>query len=381
MLHFLVRVALLRVRLGDFLGKSVTFVGVKVYVFNPENDMALGCGRESYNAPGWARQLRRDLELVMCWLAEPGSMVLVNDATRSQAWIDAQELDVKAIEPRQLRMLSEAEVVPWGWSMPLCKELLLAGLSPSLLPTPDDMERVRQLAHRRTSIAIHQAIRELCGCEFSPIPIELSDCGEVVAWAKRHPGCYVKTPWSGSGRGVYRAVDAGTHEFERWVGGAIARQGSVLCEVGLDKVLDFALEFRCEAGASRLAGYSVFRSDSQNQYGHGMVAPSSELRCAIAGLYPEIDVMVEVMQRAVEQVVAPHYNGFLGVDMLLYREGDELKIDPCVEVNLRCTMGLVASVLGERHGMRGELVIASAQGSIDTLTPVYSGTRSTLILR
>lgn len=359
------------------------FAGVKrnLYIFNPENDMALGCGRDSYNAPAWTLQFRRDLELLPAYVAQPGSMLLVSDALLAQRWLDRQGLDIEAIERKHLRTLVDIAVTPWGWSMPLCKELLRDGLLPSLLPSRDSMTTVRDLSHRRTSIVIHEKIREMTGREFSPIPVELNSMDKVNAWTRKHPGCYIKSPWSGSGRGVYRAIDAGSVQFERWCRGAITKQGSVMCEVALDRVLDFALEFRCADGKCLFAGYSVFTSDGQNQYGTGIVDTITALHDTIAAQYPAIDELTQTMQQVVEQIIAPHYNGYLGVDMLLYREDNgEIDVDPCVEVNLRCTMGLVTSMLGEHHGMRGKFSIVPAHNAAHPLTPIYNDTRHTAVL-
>ncbi|MCQ2289359.1 MAG: hypothetical protein MJZ74_09715 [Muribaculaceae bacterium] len=347
-----------------------------LYIFNPENDMALGCGRNSYNAPAWTLQFRHDLELLPAHLATPGSLILVQDAVAAQQRLDSQGLEVEAIDTSVLRALDNVAVMPWGWSMPLCSELIRAGLRASLLPQVQAMETVRNLAHRRTSIAVHKAIANEMGREFSPIPVEIKSVDDVLAWTNQHPGSFIKTPWSGSGRGVYRAIDAGTMQFERWCRGAIGKQGSVLCEVALDKVLDFAMEFRCDAGKCRFVGYSVFNSDAQNQYGGGIVDSMQALHDIIAAQYTAIDEMTEAMTRVVEKIIAPHYDGYLGVDMLLYRnENAEIAVDPCVEVNLRCTMGLVTSILGERHGMRGTFSIVPAAQATHPLTPIYKGTR------
>lgn len=342
--------------------------------------MALGCGRDSYNAPAWTLQFRHDLELLPAYVAEPGSLILVQDATASQQWINEQGLDVEAIDAKHLRTLRDVAIKPWGWSMPLCKELAHAGVHESLLPTREQMVTARNLAHRRTSIAVHEAIRQECGREFSPIPVEIDNPGAVQEWSMQHPGCFIKTPWSGSGRGIYRAIDTGTQQFERWCHGAIARQGSVLCEVALDKVMDMALEFSCSEGACEFVGYSVFKSDGQNQYGGGIVASIEQLHDIIAHHYPAIDEMTEAMRRVVERLIAPHYSGYLGVDMLLYRDGDMVEIDPCIEVNLRCTMGLVTSVLGERHGKRGTFAIVPSTQATQPLTPVYKNTRHTAVI-
>ena len=352
----------------------------KLYIFNPENDMALGCGRDNYNPPAWTLQFRHDLELLPAHIAPAGSMILTVNAQLAQTWLDACNLYIEAVEAQQLRGMRDIEIVPWGWSMPLCKELSRAGVHASLLPSPEAMYKVRDLAHRRTSIAVHKAFAHTMGREYSPIPVELNDVNEVIRWAIEHPGGYIKTPWSGSGRGIYRALDAHATEFERWCHGAIARQGSVLCEHALDKVLDFALEFSCNNGKCEFVGYSVFKSDEQNQYGGGIVATVSELHDIIAKQYAGIDEATQAMQQVVEEVIAPHYDGYLGVDMQLYRDDDSIALDPCVEVNLRCTMGLVTSIMGERNGKRGTFAIVPTSNATHPLTPVYKNTRHTAVI-
>lgn len=352
----------------------------KLYIFNPENDMALGCGGNSYNAPAWTIQFKNDLELLPAYYAQPGSWLLVQDAQASQLWLSEHNLDIEAIEATQLRKISNVEVVPWGWSWHLCQQLVAAGLRSSELPIESEMQAVRALAHRRSSIAIHTAIAQEMGQVFSPTPVEIYNTAAVIEWAKTHPAAYIKTPWSGSGRGIYRATDVDTPQFARWCKGAIARQGSVLCEEALDRVLDFALEWKCEDGCN-LVGYSVFSSDGQNQYGGGIVESNQTLHNIIAQQYPAIDSIVQAMRNVLTRIIAPHYAGYVGVDMLLYRNcNGEIAIDPCVEVNLRCTMGLVTCALGETHGMRGRFSIVPSQQAHRPLTPIYHNTRHTATL-
>jgi hypothetical protein len=49
------------------------------------------------------------------------------------------------------------------------------------------------------------------------------------------------------------------------------------------------------------------------------------------------------------------YEGYLGVDMLLYKENDQLKLNPMVEINLRMTMGLVARKFFDRFVARSSI--------------------------
>ena len=49
------------------------------------------------------------------------------------------------------------------------------------------------------------------------------------------------------------------------------------------------------------------------------------------------------------QNIMGNYSGFLGIDMFVYKEGpDEFNVNPCVEINLRCNMGVVARMFSKK---------------------------------
>ena len=45
--------------------------------------------------------------------------------------------------------------------------------------------------------------------------------------------------------------------------------------------------------------------------------------------------------------------------MLYWDQNGSIAINPCVEINLRMTMGMVTAAMGDRHGLRGDFKIAS----------------------
>ena len=331
-----------------------------VYLFNPEHDLALAHGAHNYTAPPFARQLRHDLRLLPAWVAPAGSCVAVPDGCpldEDCRWLHDHHLDVSPVPISQIADLGPCRIHPWGWDAALRYRLLQAGVQREFLPTDAELDHIRQLSHRRTSIAVHQALDEA----FSPCPVELDNYDDVMAFASSHPGCYLKMPWSGSGKGIYRVIDpTGDNHVPRWIEGALKRQGSLLCEVGLDRVQDFAIECECRDGTTRLEGYSVFDSDFHSQYGTGRVAPMEELHQFLLQQYPDLDPVVDNVLKAMDVIIAPHYDGPLGVDMMLYRDKDgRLALNPCVEVNLRMTMGMVTAAMGSRHGLRGRFSIQS----------------------
>ena len=53
-----------------------------LYLFNPENDMALACGDPYYMAPASARRMAAELSMLPAWYAEEGETVWLHSAQR-----------------------------------------------------------------------------------------------------------------------------------------------------------------------------------------------------------------------------------------------------------------------------------------------------------
>ena len=96
-----------------------------LYVFNPENDMALADGHPGYTPPAQIQQMRREL----WWLP--------------QWW--AKEEDIVWNGEDRLTLEDDTRIVPWGWSPALCHQLRQAGVQESLLPSAEKLEHIREI--------------------------------------------------------------------------------------------------------------------------------------------------------------------------------------------------------------------------------------------
>ena len=70
----------------------------------------------------------------------------------------------------------------------------------------------------------------------------------------------------------------------------------------------------------------------------------------------------EAVREAIRQIYGNIYTGYLGVDMLVYRRktNGEFAIHPCIEVNMRYTMGMVALRISQKYlapNARGDMRI------------------------
>jgi hypothetical protein len=95
-----------------------------------------------------------------------------------------------------------------------------------------------------------------------------------------------------------------------------------------------------------------------------------ELHEMLLGMYPDLGPVIDQVLMAIDDLIAPHYNGYLGIDMMLYwDENGKIALNPCVEVNLRMTMGMVTAAMGSRHGLRGDFsIVADESGYFMKMT-------------
>ena len=374
----------------------------RIALFNAQHDLALAHGRINYVPSALVNRLLYDLQWLPLWYAPAESRVLAAEPAADARW--QQEGAALLGDGWQSRLVSHdgframlaqgdaCRVEPWGWDLSVRHRLMLWGMPQEALPTEDQLERWRGLAHRRLTMQMLNAMGEPVG--MGTCPQELTTLEPVERYVGEHGACYVKAPWSGSGRGVFRVNLGSVADFASVISGIIKRQGSVMCERALDRQTDFAIELEIKGGQVAVTGYSVFTTDEHHQFDGSLVMPHDELHRGLLARCPSFNDVEQRLVEAVRLLIAPHYEGVLGVDMMLYRDGDAVRVAPCVEVNLRYTMGMVAATLGEqvlalgrvgrfkteyapqgivRQGEKAQIVGSKLAGGRLYLTPVVEG--------
>lgn len=324
----------------------------KLRIFNPEHDLALAFGGTNYTPPPMARILRRDLQLLPAWFSHPGDFILSQNIDSDCKWIEhinkQFDLNVNISSTNNLEQFDD--FIPWGWNKFIRRRLFLDGADEHALPTEAQIDTIRALSHRRISIDIHRQFLGTIPSLRDITPIECFSLDEVLEFVHTYPVAYTKAPWSSSGKGIYRAIEPKGLDFTRWVSGTIKRQGSIMCEKPLNAVLDFAMEFECKNGTTQFVGYSVFNNDTHSSYSGGLVASTNFLHNKITAIIGNESLLNDIRDAAINilnNIIAPHYTGFLGLDMMIYQDSDgSLQVNPCIELNLRTTMGVVSSIIG-----------------------------------
>ncbi len=306
-------------------------MGNTLYIFNPENDMALADGHAGYTPPARIRQMRRELWWLPQWWAAEDDIV----------WNGEDRLQVP----------DDTTIRPWGWSAAICHQLRQAGVQESLLPSPRKLEQLRQLSHRQTAVALLQELREQLSLDghLAGESVLCHTKEEVEDAVNSYGEAMLKQPWSSSGRGLRKVSPADLLSVERGE--------SVVVERFLHKVCDFALEFWLDGrGGVEYRGLSLFYTNDKGAYLGNWVAPEGQKLQWLTQYVPP-QYLVEIRRWWEERLRHFDYEGPVGIDMMLAREG----ICPCIEVNWRWTMGLVSCLVAEQ-GRYGRMVVEYIYG-------------------
>lgn len=311
---------------------------MKAHLFNPENDLALASGMANYTPSISVRRFKEALAQLPRWYADEDDIILTSSSSD--------------INP-------DAIPAPWGWSADAVRQFKKAGING---PFPD-VESLRQLSHRRSALKLHHKLQKAnLPYPLPPEPQEITDVNTISS-----NQVFLKAPWSCSGRGVVDCSNIHVDRVMEIASGIVRRQGSVMVEPKLDKNQDFALLFETSAGKISFKGISsFFTSSTQTAYGGNFCAPQEEIREKLRTKY--IDDTISAVGEALTDLIAPHYDGPIGVDMVTY--GPENLICPTIEINLRQTMGFVALKLYERLGRGMFRVLAGPNsGGIQLIDP------------
>jgi len=328
--------------------------------FCPEHDIVLGRNATSFTPPRQAALLARCGAPLLWWMAAADDVILLpadlSDLERYALgqWRDiiAQAYGQGAGFADSLHSLPHLTALrPWGISHYSASCLARRG-APSPLTSGLNIcaDAVRELSHRRSSIFINRALTSYrcfsdMGMPAPIIPIEAKNIEEARQAIDTFGEVFVKTPWSSSGRGVLHGSANNPAQLLRRCESAITSQGSVLIEKAHRKVLDFAMLFEAEGHDVRQIGLSLFFNAREGAYGGNLLAPDSEIAAHVGKLLPSgtLPAVSAAMCRILSQLLQERYHGPLGVDMMVAEdECGQTYLVPCVELNLRCTMGFVA---------------------------------------
>lgn len=317
----------------------------RLFIYNPETEYALASGSPGYTPPASVIAIRRRGALILgVTSGTAGDAILAIDgkdaviAERPDLACQAKEKGIDILEPGDLCDWSRYTADPWGWNPQIHHYLEHACPGLHGILSEHEVENIRKLAHRRTARSF---LSEMPSALRNGIylPAEAFTADEAFEHLKDNSDCFLKAPWSSSGRGVLRTSGIDDFKVRQWVTGIIRSQGSVIIEPAYNKIIDFATEWMIDADDVNMIGLSLFRTTDRGRYLQNVTDNQEEIRRIIlenTSMFTR--QLIDAMADALNRIIKPAYIGPLGIDMMALEGG---RIHPCVEINLRHTMGSI----------------------------------------
>jgi hypothetical protein len=181
----------------------------------------------------------------------------------------------------------------------------------------------------------------------------------------------LKAPLSSSGRGIQMIRKPSLNNANKqWISGILKQQNYLIAEPLLEKITDLSFQFQIKSESEvEYLGYSVFTTNTNGQYQGTLINPDLQKMLPETGsdFYEVIGTTAEILTNALKQsVYSQSYQGFLGIDAIIFWHDNRIKIQPCIEINCRMNMGILALYIEKKihpeatgkfelfYGKRGE---------------------------
>lgn len=335
-----------------------------IFYFNPTCEFAIANGSPNWQPNKLLQKMEDDMSSLPLFFGKKDDYVLVKHlpsydfiSTLNQLGVESPKfiLKAEAFNNSEFVNLSKNRLLPWGWSPAMHK--LFSPLKVSCSKefkqsvVADWKPEHRELTSRKFAAEILFQLLPRISSEIiipeSHLPKICTSQTDFEMAIKQWGEIMVKAPWSSSGRGLQPITKTPVHPkvWEK-VLGIIKEQGYAIAEPYLKKEFDFSFQFEIKQGKVQFLGISNFSTNKKGQYEGNFL---NGLPSTFEKRIPEFTetAIKEILQPLSETIqnskLTDFYDGVFGVDTLIYSDhNNKLKINPCLEINLRHTMGLLS---------------------------------------
>ena len=282
-----------------------------IYIFNPEHDLCIANGDENFVPP------------------------------RSAVGFAKENIDMSEHLRRPNKQ--SRKIIPWGWNHSLKKRLINEGVDPATLPSEEELQFIRTHSRREFALDVHSRLN--CGDALVIGPdyrIVATSLSEIEAFISANYNAVLKSPLSGSGKGIRFVREGLSMSDEGWCRRTLGKQGSVIVERRFEIIKECAMLFECHHEGMDFIGYSLFETKN-GAYSRNILASNEDIEDMIAG-YISRDTLIAIREgltSILANSLVGHYEGYLGVDQMICQTDSPFFV-PVSEINLRMTMGLIA---------------------------------------
>ena len=283
----------------------------QIYIFNPEHDLCIANGDENFVPP------------------------------RSAVGFAKENIDLSERLKRPNKQ--RRKIIPWGWNHSLRKRLINEGIDPAALPSEEELQFIRTHSRREFALDVHSRLSrvdsQVIGQDYRIVARSIC---EIEAFISANGSAVLKSPLSGSGKGIRFVREMLSKSDEGWCRRILDKQGSVIVEQRFEIIKECAMLFECHHEGIDFIGYSLFESRN-GAYSRNILASNKDIEDMIAEYIPR-ETLVTIRESLISiltYALVGHYEGFLGIDQMICQNDSPVFI-PVSEINLRMTMGLIA---------------------------------------
>ncbi|MCR5455122.1 MAG: hypothetical protein K6F33_09075 [Bacteroidales bacterium] len=329
-----------------------------LYFFNPGCEIEVAAGKAVYSLPKYPAILEHDLSVLPMCMASKGDCVLMSptkDIDFQEFWSDRFQCEFVSAYSYKLTTRDFHFYRPWGISPRALRVGEKYSFSDEYHRSPVGKWRPchHQLFSRETSADFFRrlAAEEDYNAEIFPsqdqLPCIANTMDEASKFLYNRPdGAVYKAIFGSSGRGVRILKNAQmTPNLSNWLCSMIKAHGAVECEHLFAKIADFSMHYDIENGRAKWVGVSTFATSDTGAYVGSRVG---RLDC-VPGFGREVtDRLAELHVKILNNsIYTRDYCGPLGIDCMVYSEGDAQKINPCIEINCRYSMGRLSMQIAD----------------------------------
>lgn len=329
-----------------------------LYYFNPGCEIEVAANIAVYSLPKYPALLEHDLSVLPMCFAQRGDCVLISqtkDVDFLTFWKDIYGCNFWENCDKKLNDSIFDSFKPWGISPRVLKmaEKYIFSHDYLLSVVGRWRNEHRLLFSRATSAKFFEDLTanddydELLLTPQKNLPRIAATWEDAFTFFNsQNGGSVFKAIYGSSGRGVrILKNNVMTPNLENWIRSVINAQEAISCEHFFDKYIDFSMHYDIKGGKANFVGISTFSTSDTGAYIGSRVGRLS----SIPYFNEEVtNKLASLHIKTLEKSTYCHnYIGPLGIDCMVYRCDDSLKINPCIEINCRYSMGRLAMQLAD----------------------------------
>lgn len=334
-----------------------------VFYFNPTCELAVANGSFSYMPPLLLQEMERDLATLPFVFATKTDFVLTDDAPSEEF---KRQLIEAGFELPAFCSLAELEslptnsfnaIYPWGWSPAAHFKLRnlkeKCGEEFKASPAFNWTNEHKMLFERSTSLDFLMDLLDKYPhdgfIDRSMIGVRVSYTEEIESLLLKNRALVLKAPLSSSGRGIQIIrKEVLNNSNKQWISGVLKQQNYLIAEPFLDKLIDFSFQFNFGKSGIDYLGTSFFETNTNGQYQATLIRP--DLKQMLAGIeLQKLETRINAIGTSIlealrDSAYAQLHRGYLGVDAMIFNHQNQIRIQPCIEINCRMNMGILSMV-------------------------------------